>query len=145
MGRRAFVTGSKNEKKTFSVFDVFLVLLLALAVSLVVYLFLESPYGARASADPVYELTMEKKLENWEKDFLPEDRQKLVGQKIYDESRKPAGRIIELVYTGSNEILKLRCRWDGDLKDGKTFRLETFDFVIKDMRITRIMTAEGKA
>ena len=130
------------EKKTFSVFDVFLVLLLALAVSLAVYFFLENPYGA-GDGNPAYELTMNKSLEYWEEEILPEERDRLEGQRLYNENGEAVGKIVEVIETNDDSILKLRCRWNGDLKNGKTFRLETVDYVIYDMRITRIMPVEG--
>ena len=128
------MTVQKSEKKTFSVFDVFLVLLLALAVSLAVYTLVETPYGVSAVEKPTYELTMQAKLSEWEEDAIPAERQRLL-----DESGAAAGRVISVtvVPEGNDRILTLTCEWEGDLPEGMAFRLETADLV-KIMRITDI-------
>lgn len=124
----------KSEKRSFSAFDVLLVLLFALAVSLAVYFLLETPYGVSVGEKPVYRLTMQAKLSDWEEDAVPAERQRLL-----DESGAPAGRVIDVSVTrdGFDRTLLLTCEWEGDLPEGMAFRLETADLV-KVMHITDI-------
>ena len=124
----------KREKKTVSVFDVFLVLLAALVLSLTVYFRLETPYGTGADEKPVYALTMRGTLADWEEDAVPVERQRLL-----DRDGTPMGRVITVavVKEGKDKILRLKCEWEGDLPEGMAFRLETADLV-KTMRITDI-------
>ena len=82
------MTVPKNEKRTFSAFDVFLVLLAALAVSLAIYFRLETPYGVSTGEKPVYDLTMQAKLADWEESSVPAERQRLL-----DEAGAPMGRV----------------------------------------------------
>ena len=121
------------EKRGFSAFDVFLVLLVALAVSLAVYLMLETPYGI-ANENPVYSLTLRGTLTDWEEDLVPAERQRLLH-----EDGTAGGRVIAVtvITDGGKKDLIVKCEWEGDLPEGKTFRMETADLV-KIMRITDI-------
>lgn len=125
----------KTEKKAFSVFDVFLILLVALAVSLGVYFRLEMPYGIGSGEKPVYQLKLQGTLEDWEEDVLPAERQKLL-----DENGAVLGRItsVKVLQSGSVKTLSVVCEWEGDLPGGLSFRLETAEFV-KQMDIANII------
>ena len=120
------------EKPRFSAFDVFLVLLVALAVSLAVYFLLNTPYGI--SEDPVYRLSLRGTLADWEEDLVPAERQRLL-----DEDGNAAGRVVSVtvITEGLEKELIMKCEWEGDLPEGKSFRMETADLV-KIMRITDI-------
>ena len=132
----------KTEKRSFSVFDVFLLLAAALAVSLAVYFRLETSYGVDTGEKPVYNLVMQGTLSDWEEDALPADRQRLL-----DENGNPAGRVLSTAVAreGDGKVLTLECEWEGDLPEVMAFRMETADLV-KTMRITEIavVTEDGK-
>ena len=58
-----------SEKKSFSIFDLCLLIAAALAISLVVYFQVETPYGG--SIAPAYTLTLRATLADWEEDLIP--------------------------------------------------------------------------
>lgn len=121
-----------SEKKSFTVFDVFLLLVAALVLSLAVYLLLETPYGIHE--EPAYRVTMRGTLADWEEDLVPAER-----QRVLDESGAPAGRILSVavVNYGGEKVLHVSCEWEGEKPRGEEFRLETVDFV-KNMVITSV-------
>ncbi|MBQ3865723.1 MAG: hypothetical protein II776_02390 [Clostridia bacterium] len=127
----------KSEKKSFAVFDLFLLIALALAVSLLVYFRLETPYGN--AAPRAYSITLRATLSDWEEELVPVER-----QKILDEDGAAAGRVIavSVITDGNDRILILNCEWERDLPMGKSFRLETADLV-KTMRIINISEIAG--
>lgn len=131
----------KREKRTFSVFDVFLLVAAALAISLAVYFRVESSYQVHETESPVYDLVMQGTLFDWEEDAVPADRQRLL-----DENGDPMGRVIAtaVVREGGERVLRLECEWEGDLPEGMMFRMETTD-LLKTMRITDIsVITEGR-
>lgn len=140
------MTEKKNgprEKRTFSALDLLLVLLAALAVSLAVYFWLETPYGRHSGDRPVYRLTVEKPLEEWELEqmSIPEERQRLL-----DEQGNPAGRVLtaSVILQNGRKTLVVTCEWEGERPD-ELFHLETANLV-KTMHVTEIeeMTEDGK-
>ena len=122
----------KREKRSFSVFDVFLLVLLALAVSLTVYFRLENTYGVRNSDSVVYDLTLDGDLESWEMDLLPQAKDRLL-----DADGVSRGKVTSVESyvddSGQGLRVRIRCEWEGELPVvQRQFRLETAKLA-KDM------------